>query len=99
MVWQYPDWTCWLAAPPNPVSCLLPQLHPIVLLGAPCHPPPKVMADLSWDQQYVYKMVHASEAGSVPHSLQIMVIAHRVAQLGLSQSGALATRHCDYVAL
>ena len=33
-----------------------------------------MLADLSWDQQYGYKMLQALEAGSVPHSLQIMVI-------------------------
>ena len=36
--------------------------------------PPKVVADLSWDQQYGYKIILALEAGTVPHYLQIMVI-------------------------
>ena len=36
--------------------------------------PPKVLADLSWDQQYGYKMIPALEAGTIPRSLQIMVI-------------------------
>ena len=55
-----------LAYNPNftPLSCG----EPLVNL------PPKVLADLSWDQQYGYKMIQALEAGSVPHSLQIMVI-------------------------
>ena len=48
----------------TPLSCG----EPLVSL------PPKVLADLSWDQQYGYKMIQALEAGSVPHSLQIMVI-------------------------
>ena len=48
----------------TPLSCG----EPLVTL------PPKVAADLSWDQQYGYKMIQALEAGSVPLSLQIMVI-------------------------
>ena len=48
----------------TPLSCG----EPLVSL------PPKVLADLSWDQQYGYKMIQALEAGSVPHSLQIMAI-------------------------
>ena len=48
----------------EPLSCG----DPLVTL------PPEVLADLSWDQQYGYKMIKALEAGSVPLSLQIMVI-------------------------
>lgn len=36
--------------------------------------PPMVLADLSWDQQYGYKMILALEFGTVPRSLQVMVI-------------------------
>ena len=36
--------------------------------------PTDVVADLSWDQQYGYRMLQALEEGSVPLSLQIMVI-------------------------
>ena len=36
--------------------------------------PPDVVADLSWDQQYGYRMLQALEEGSVPLSLRIMVI-------------------------
>ena len=48
----------------EPLSCG----EPLVTL------PPEVLADLSWDQQYGYKMIKALEAGSVPRALQIMVI-------------------------
>ena len=36
--------------------------------------PPEVMADLSWDQQFGFKMLKALEVGSVPPSLQRMAI-------------------------
>ena len=35
---------------------------------------PEVVADLSWDQQFGYKFIQALEAGSIPASLQRMVI-------------------------
>lgn len=35
---------------------------------------PEVVADLSWDQQFGYRFLHALEAGSIPDSLQRMVI-------------------------
>jgi hypothetical protein len=47
-----------------PLSCG----EPLVAL------PPDVVADLSWDQQYGFKMLSALEAGCIPHCLQIMVI-------------------------
>ena len=36
--------------------------------------PPEVMADLSWGQQIGFKMLKALEVGSVPPSLQKMMI-------------------------
>ena len=36
--------------------------------------PPEVIADLSWDQQFGYKFILALETGSIPASLQRMVI-------------------------
>ena len=36
--------------------------------------PPEVIQDLSWDQQYGYKMMKALEVGSIPEALQRMVI-------------------------
>ena len=36
--------------------------------------PPEVVADLSWDQKYGYKMIKPLEAGSIPSSLQRMAI-------------------------
>ena len=67
----------------GPAGRLLPQTQSLQYnpnftpfsCGEPLVPlPPEVLADLSWDQQYGYKMLQALEAGSVPHSLQIMVI-------------------------
>ena len=48
----------------TPLSCG----EPLVTL------PPDVLSDLSWDQQYGYKMIGAVASGTVPHSLQIMTI-------------------------
>ena len=51
-----------------------PEFEPLTLGEPVPEMPPDMMSDLSWGQQFGYKMLKALEAGAVPPSLQRMMI-------------------------